>query len=337
MIMQPSTYLSLIEKKQFLTLLETIKAMHGDVYDLLEDAQLPDELFDFEGEGYLLTSRVVAFFNLLQQRFDTEILIKIIQISAQKNVLQLIQQLPINNSITLQQALQLFFEHNFRSSPNSNFFIKKLFNRQFLCRETLFLDAKVIPIMELYLIAVFEALVSALCKTTHRCQSILLQSAQFKLCQTLLNNPQLTIFTEQQYTAIELSEEDLSSIITANIELHTVTLSSEEHSKKLRTISGALYYVLPLYLSIGRPNIEFAAQLCGVSSSTLKRRLNEESHTYSELLDTLIIALAKQHLQKTHHSITEIALAVGYPYPNHFTRFFKKLVGSTPKQYRQKN
>ncbi|MEH6452545.1 MAG: helix-turn-helix transcriptional regulator [Psychromonas sp.] len=334
MIMQPSPYLSLIENKQFLTILETIKAMHGDVYDLLESAQVPDQLFDFGEDSYLLTSRVVAFFQLLEQRVDNATLIKIVQISAQKNVLQLIQQLPINNDITLQQALQLFFDYNFRSSPQSNFFIKTLFNRQFLCRETLFINEKAMPVMELYLIALLEALVSALCKINHRCQSILLQSEKFKLCQQLSQNKQLTIYTEQQYTAIELSEADLSTLMTTNI-APLITLSNEQNSKKLRTIAGALYYVLPLYLSNGRPNIEFSAQLCGVSSRTLMRRLREEGYTYTGLLDVLIISLAKQYLQNPHYSITEVAFAVGYPYPNHFTRFFKKMEGMTPKQYRK--
>jgi AraC-like DNA-binding protein len=49
-----------------------------------------------------------------------------------------------------------------------------------------------------------------------------------------------------------------------------------------------------------------------------------------------VLSLGKQMLMDESRSITQIADDLGFQYPQHFTRFFKKLTGMTPKEYRLK-
>lgn len=49
-----------------------------------------------------------------------------------------------------------------------------------------------------------------------------------------------------------------------------------------------------------------------------------------------VLSLGKQMLMDESRSITQIADDLGFQYPQHFTRFFKKLTGMTPKEYRTK-
>ena len=46
------------------------------------------------------------------------------------------------------------------------------------------------------------------------------------------------------------------------------------------------------------------------------------------------IEIAKTELASTDDTVNEIAYNLGFQYPQHFTRLFKKEVGYTPNEYR---
>ncbi|MEM9835209.1 MAG: helix-turn-helix domain-containing protein, partial [Bacteroidota bacterium] len=55
----------------------------------------------------------------------------------------------------------------------------------------------------------------------------------------------------------------------------------------------------------------------------------------SEHIQQHVLGLAKLKLAQTTDSVKEIAFALHYPYPNHFTNFFKKRTKLTPTQFRK--
>jgi two-component system response regulator YesN len=57
-------------------------------------------------------------------------------------------------------------------------------------------------------------------------------------------------------------------------------------------------------------------------------------HSISDHLWNLRVAEAKHILETSRLSIREIAQAVGYDDPTHFTRAFKRAVGVSPQAYR---
>ena len=44
--------------------------------------------------------------------------------------------------------------------------------------------------------------------------------------------------------------------------------------------------------------------------------------------------MAKEKIYDTEKTISEIAYELGFRYPQHFSRLFKKIAGITPKEYR---
>ncbi|MGI6122875.1 MAG: helix-turn-helix domain-containing protein [Acetivibrionales bacterium] len=44
--------------------------------------------------------------------------------------------------------------------------------------------------------------------------------------------------------------------------------------------------------------------------------------------------MAKQELLGSNLPVSEIASRLGFEYPQHFTRMFKKMTGRTPSEYR---
>ena len=55
-------------------------------------------------------------------------------------------------------------------------------------------------------------------------------------------------------------------------------------------------------------------------------------HIQQKMLDA-----AKERVFDTKKSISEISCELGFPYPQHFSRWFKKMAGCTPNEYRTAN
>ncbi|MFT5706767.1 MAG: AraC-like DNA-binding protein, partial [Oceanospirillaceae bacterium] len=73
-----------------------------------------------------------------------------------------------------------------------------------------------------------------------------------------------------------------------------------------------------------------------MSKRTLQRKLQSEGNTFSELLNSLRISLAKQYLTSSLNSVTEITYQLGYSSPSIFSRAFKQNTRYTPMSFREK-
>jgi AraC-like DNA-binding protein len=82
--------------------------------------------------------------------------------------------------------------------------------------------------------------------------------------------------------------------------------------------------------------IENVAKELGMSVRTLQRKLKEVSYSYNDLLAKIRIADAQILLAENDFSISEISALLGYKDLSSFYRFFKKQMGQTPDEYRNK-
>ena len=105
-----------------------------------------------------------------------------------------------------------------------------------------------------------------------------------------------------------------------SMELYQAFVSAvEQHAK---TNSDVAFYadclnVSPRYLS----------QVC--------RKLGEK--TPKQIIDTALLACIHQELMLTTHTFQEIAYGCGFSSQAHFSKFFKKLTGMTPSDFRRQN
>ena len=60
----------------------------------------------------------------------------------------------------------------------------------------------------------------------------------------------------------------------------------------------------------------------------------ETRQTAQQYIQNKIIDLAKQELLGSNLPVSEIASRLGFEYPQHFTRMFKKVTGKSPSEYR---
>jgi two-component system response regulator YesN len=79
------------------------------------------------------------------------------------------------------------------------------------------------------------------------------------------------------------------------------------------------------------------AQVIHFNPSYLSRMFKQEKGmNLSEYIENCRVRRAKELLKKSELKINEIGLMVGYDAPHSFTRFFKRMTGVTPLEYRDK-
>ena len=63
----------------------------------------------------------------------------------------------------------------------------------------------------------------------------------------------------------------------------------------------------------------------------------ETGRTPQEHIQEKVIEMAKERMIGTEDTVSQIAYSLGFQYPQHFCRLFKKRVGCTPNEYRIQN
>ena len=87
----------------------------------------------------------------------------------------------------------------------------------------------------------------------------------------------------------------------------------------------------------GLPSVAYFADKACLSPGYFGDLIRKETGmTAQYYIQQHILALSKQLLLDPSQSISQIYDRLGFQYPQHFSRFFKKLAGMTPKEYREK-
>lgn len=85
----------------------------------------------------------------------------------------------------------------------------------------------------------------------------------------------------------------------------------------------------------GFPTVAYCAERLFLSPNYFGDLVKKETgKSPQELIHFKLIELSKQKIFDAEKSINEIALELGFKYPQHFNRFFKKSTGKTPGAYR---
>lgn len=85
----------------------------------------------------------------------------------------------------------------------------------------------------------------------------------------------------------------------------------------------------------GLPTVNLcASELClsaGYFGDLIKKEIGKSAQTY---IQQKIINIAKERILNPRYTIAQVAYELGFQYPQHFTRLFKKVTGKTPNEYK---
>ncbi|MFK4823016.1 helix-turn-helix domain-containing protein [Ochrobactrum quorumnocens] len=85
------------------------------------------------------------------------------------------------------------------------------------------------------------------------------------------------------------------------------------------------------------PTLAHVAEMAGVSTRTLQRKLADVDLAYSDLLDTVRFERSSSLLRDTDTKIIDVSFASGYSDPAHFSRAFRRISGVSPRQFREQS
>ena len=174
-----------------------------------------------------------------------------------------------------------------------------------------------------------------------------------------------TFFSYEVNEALHLSEEERSIVMDC---LKIIRMELDKHSKTLLVnhIELLLNYCMRFYerqfITRGKTNRDvltrfenlldeyfesalaeqdglptvkyFADKLCLSSNYFGDMFKKETGKSPQEYIQEKVIELAKERISDTADTVSQIAYSLGFQYPQHFCRLFKKRVGYTPSEYR---
>ena len=89
---------------------------------------------------------------------------------------------------------------------------------------------------------------------------------------------------------------------------------------------------------IGLPSVAYCADELNLSANYFGDLIRKETgKSAKEYIQSKIIDVAKDELVESDKTINEIAYELGFKYPQHFSRMFKKTAGTSPSEYRTRN
>lgn len=84
------------------------------------------------------------------------------------------------------------------------------------------------------------------------------------------------------------------------------------------------------------PTVAYFADKCCFSPGYFGELVKTETgRTAQDFISDYMVQFAKRQLDNPSLSISQVSETLGFEYPQHFVRFFKRKTGTTPKEYRE--
>jgi AraC-like DNA-binding protein len=117
---------------------------------------------------------------------------------------------------------------------------------------------------------------------------------------------------------------------------HARTLVRATIGAGMRTVSEEVEQAIRLLLPSGRASIGAVAHALGTNVRTLQRRLEEESTSFSDLLDRVRIQQVSQHFANRQLRLTDVAHLLGYAGLASFSSWYRTRFQETPREGRRR-
>lgn len=98
------------------------------------------------------------------------------------------------------------------------------------------------------------------------------------------------------------------------------------------------YYIKEKAVESGIPSVRYCAEYVNLSPNYFGDLVKKETgNSARQFIHSFVVDKAKFHLVSTTMNISEVAYHLGFRYPHHFSRLFKRLTGLTPAEYKSLN
>jgi AraC-like DNA-binding protein len=160
----------------------------------------------------------------------------------------------------------------------------------------------------------------------------------------------LDCFSKIKYELEQGTDKHSKMLITANIELflsYCVRFYDRQFVTRADVNKDILtrfermlynYFESDKPQTAGLPAVSYCADELHLSPNYFGDLLKRETgKTPLEYIQLKVMSMAKEKILNSNKSVSEIAYELGFKYPQHFTRAFKKFTGHSPLEYRSLN
>lgn len=160
----------------------------------------------------------------------------------------------------------------------------------------------------------------------------------------------LDCFSKIDYELERGVDKHSKRLIVSNIELfldYCVRFYERQFMTRDHVLQGILekfenllndYFSSDKPQTIGLPSVAYCADELNLSANYFGDLVKKETgKTAQEYIQFKLIDIAKEKIFDGDKTVNQVALELGFKYPQHFTRLFKKRVGQTPLEYRSMN
>jgi AraC-like DNA-binding protein len=102
-----------------------------------------------------------------------------------------------------------------------------------------------------------------------------------------------------------------------------------------RTVVDQVRELVEALLPVGRCSMQQVARSLGLTTRTLRRRLELEKENYSSIVDDARTALAERYVTNPRLPLTDISYQLGFAAPSAFSRWFRDRFGISPTEWRR--
>lgn len=158
------------------------------------------------------------------------------------------------------------------------------------------------------------------------------------------------LFSKLEYELSQSIDKHSKSIITNNIELllnYCVRFYDRQFMTRENINTDILskfenllndYFLSETPQDLGLPSVGYFADRLHLSPNYFGDLIKKETgKSAQEHIQLKLIDLAKERIFDTEKSVSQVAFELGFKYPQHFNRMFKKNTGYTPNEYRNLN
>jgi AraC-like DNA-binding protein len=157
----------------------------------------------------------------------------------------------------------------------------------------------------------------------------------------------LDFFANIQMELTQTLDRHSKRLLASNIELflnycerffsRDYILTTNHHKGILQRFDQMLsrYFSSENPFKFGIPSVAYCAAELHLSAKYFGSLIKKETgQTAQEYIRDKILAEAKYRMNDLDKTINEIAFELGFKYPQHFSRYFKKVIGQTPHAYK---
>jgi AraC-like DNA-binding protein len=143
--------------------------------------------------------------------------------------------------------------------------------------------------------------------------------------------PRTRAYFGQPETRIFIAHSDLHSAALAQL----CRLPEGVNSNGMESFAEFVSTLVYNHLGDSRLTLRFIAGIAGIHLRELQRQLKDEGRSFSLLLGQIRMSVAKDALENSALSISDISDSLGYSNQSHFSRAFQRNVGMPPFVYRR--